>query len=741
MRKFGDCNLSSRQDLLDKVRLRRLLRGALLLTSLALFACEDEAAEGELGAADAATTPVVRVDQGGVRPPLLTPDRAVSPDMMAACAPCEQCEERACNCPDGSAATVPSCDEAGCCLGEEAIATRCEQSCPALPPPECDAGARRCLADESGAYEQCDRNGRWQLIACPIGESCTEGRCLPDECTPGEALCLDGSARLSCDENGEWQPAPPCEGDTLCAAGQCESPTCANALFERSYIGCEYLAVELPNVTSATTPDTASAVVIGNPDESEPVRVTVTAPDGALAALIGSRRVTPPEDENLMSFLPQTIQSEVRDSQGAIVAQGFAQADALEIPPGGLATLLLPQQEWGEGSMVRAAAYRVNSDAPVSAYQFNPYCCNYSFSNDASLLIPTSALDTRYRFLGVPTWLRDFTVSPSPGAMAVVASENGTRVQIQSSAQTLPESGGRLQAQGPGRWEARLDANEVLLLRSGSAPATLFEVPPQPDLSGSVIEASAPVALFSTHDCAFYPSNLSACDHLEEQLFPTSTWGNQFALIPPVQRSNNPNEKVYWKIIAEGEGATVRLSVPPAAFEGSGPGYPGVPSCLDLIDPAEPLSIRLGAAGFCEMSARGPLLIEGDQSMMVLGIISGQGSTGSLGFGDQAGDPAIFLVPPVRQFRSRYQFLAPDTYANDFVTLVFTNGTQIELDGAPVDLSGAESIGESGYLYQHISLEDGAHRLGGTAPFGILVFAFDDFVSYAFTGGLNLTKR
>ena len=39
---------------------------------------------------------------------------------------------------------------------------------------------------------------------------------------------------------------------------------------------------------------------------------------------------------------------------------------------------------------IRKDAFRVQTTYPVVAYQFSPYCCNYSFSNDASLLLPTN---------------------------------------------------------------------------------------------------------------------------------------------------------------------------------------------------------------------------------------------------------------------------------------------------------------------------------------------------------------
>jgi hypothetical protein len=58
-----------------------------------------------------------------------------------------------------------------------------------------------------------------------------------------------------------------------------------------------------------------------------------------------------------------------------------------------------------------------------------------------------------------------------------------------------------------------------------------------------------------------------------------------------------------------------------------------------------------------------------------------------------------------------------------------------------IDTSGALSISGGGAQYLHVPLTDGAHQLRGSSPIGITLFAFDDFVSYAFTGGLNLTKR
>ena len=124
-----------------------------------------------------------------------------------------------------------------------------------------------------------------------------------------------------------------------------------------------------------------------------------------------------------------------------------------------------------------------------------------------------------------------------------------------------------------------------------------------------------------------------------------------------------------------------------------------------------------------------------------MGTLSGQESVDfGASYGSHYGDPSIFLLPPIRQTRRDYNFLTPSTYFTDFAVVTFAEGAVISLDGALVDLSGATSIPGSSYRYIYLDLIDGSHKLEGSSPMGLVVFAYDDFVSYAFTGGLNLRK-
>jgi hypothetical protein len=304
------------------------------------------------------------------------------------------------------------------------------------------------------------------------------------------------------------------------------------------------------------------------------------------------------------------------------------------------------------------------------------------------------------------------------------------------------DTSGRLSVER-GRYVARLNRQETLLIRTPiDDQSTIFDRRPQADLTGSWVEASEAVVVFSGHECSFYPQNLEACDHLEEQLFPVESWGRAFNLVPPPERGSSTFERVYWKFLAAEADTRLTLSADLRTLEATGPGEGGVPDCATLRDPQDPRVIILGEGGYCELSTKEAFAVSADKPISVMGIISGQNSVQTnAGFGAHLGDPSIFMAAPARQYRSDYAFLTPNTYFSDFLTIAFNEGTVVNLDGEELDLSAAQTLQGAQGKFIHVPLTDGPHALRASAPVGITVFAFDDFVSYAFTGGLNLTKR
>ncbi|MCA9545750.1 MAG: IgGFc-binding protein, partial [Myxococcales bacterium] len=374
-------------------------------------------------------------------------------------------------------------------------------------------------------------------------------------------------------------------------------------------------------------------------------------------------------------------------------------------------------------------------------------------TNDASLLLPIGALGTVYRNVGVPAWEtadqdRDGNPVEGPGfpaTLTVIGTQPGTRVTVTLPAGVQVDEDPTQRSQRNGQvLSAVLGDSEVWTIEARQTVRVGNDYIGQ-DLSGARVEATAPVAVFTGHQCTYYPQDSAACDHLEEQLFPVDAWGAQFLLTPPKLRSPNPalaRETTYWKLVADTDATVVTLGVPFADLSPAPPGAAGVPDCGARL--TGPDQITLQAGEFCEFGSRRPVAVQASAPVQIMGIMSGQATVG-FNFdpaGQNAGDPAIWIVPPQRQFRRSYAFLAPDTYYVDYVTVVAPVGTELTLDGQPVDMIGAERVaGADGFFVQAIEIEDGPHRIEGSAPFGILVYAYDDYVSYAFTGGLDLSKR
>src|SRR5687768_3131624 len=101
-------------------------------------------------------------------------------------------------------------------------------------------GAHRC---EGSTYQTCT-GGTWQTaIDCP--QACLDNLgCV--QCHPGQTFCKDGNV-WSCDDQGNpGSEVAACTGVNTCVGGTCVD-ACADAASSKSYIGCEYWAVDLDN--------------------------------------------------------------------------------------------------------------------------------------------------------------------------------------------------------------------------------------------------------------------------------------------------------------------------------------------------------------------------------------------------------------------------------------------------------------------------------------------------------------
>jgi hypothetical protein len=530
---------------------------------------------------------------------------------------------------------------------------------------------------------------------------------------------------------------------------------CQLANDQRSYVGCVFFAGDLDNAAIDNLNDASHqqyAVAVANP-QSVPVDVQVEINDAAFGSPLMTRSI-----------------------------------DSVTVPPGGLEVFKLPRRELdgsseaglndGTGTAVSSNAFRVSSSHPIVAYQFNPLENVNVFSNGASLLLPTSALGMKYTIIGWPQTIassdnpeQDFDpTSQSEDLRAfltimgtcrqtgdVCLASDTTDVHIVLGSKVVKVIGaGPIPESGPGdSIDMTISPYDVINLETQGFNA---------DFTGSIVQSSQPVTVFVGSEASDVPvfgtySTRQCCaDHLEAQLIPDSSVGTSYSI------ARTPNRTK----------ALAAAAFPDDPLGVSVTDYPewvrviavaaGVTNVTTTL-PTPNDSFRLRQGEDAILRADQDLILNADKPVSVLQALPSQGVTG-IPRQYPGGDPDIFPVPPIEQYRKDYIFLTPDKYAFDFVTIMASANTDILLDGeplpdscenAPADgiarkpgaaapprviyrcqlsfpkvTSGADSRVLAGD--QH----DGVHTIVADREVGIVVNGFDRFVSYAYVGGLNL---
>ena len=129
------------------------------------------------------------------------------------------------------------------------------------------------------------------------------------------------------------------------------------------------------------------------------------------------------------------------------------------------------------------------------------------YTTDASLGLPTGILGTEYLTLGY--------TNEDDGAgseFALVATQGSTTVTI-VPADTI----GSHSAGAP--YTVSLSQGQTYQLQDSAAGG---------NLSGSIITANKPVAVFAGHLCAYIPVGYDYCDHVVEEMTPTPGMGQGF---------------------------------------------------------------------------------------------------------------------------------------------------------------------------------------------------------------------
>ncbi len=319
----------------------------------------------------------------------------------------------------------------------------------------------------------------------------------------------------------------------------------------------------------------------------------------------------------------------------------------------------------------------------------------YSYTNDASLLLPVNTWGN-----SAVTVAREQLNGSIPGLYAVVASQDQTTVTLSPSATgTTVKPGGGVAANGTGT--IVLNEGDVLQVFDNGG-----------DVTGTRIDADKPIQTFGGHVCTYIPSNVTACDHLEEAIPPLTAVGKEYIVTVPLIAAGQTKNRMV-RVVATEANTTI-------AYE---PAQGGAPTSLT------------NAGDYFEISqTTADFRITSDKKILVAEYFTGQNAGGN------AGDPAMTTQVPIQQYRTNYLVHAPTNYSSSFANVVAPTGATVNVDGSPV--SNWTVIGATGYSVARVQLSnagDGNHTLTSSEKFGITVYGYGQYTSYWYPGGLDLT--
>jgi hypothetical protein len=597
----------------------------------------------------------------------------------------------------------------------------------------CDAGKDYCAKSDPSIVNfdvvmQCSSDGTSTSVLhqCASGEQCLNNECMV--CVPGSKACDANGAATECKSDGSgWNVTKDCAANGwACVGGLCTDP-CAGDIKANTNVGCDYFAVDLDNVF---IPDGKG----GNFD----------AQNAQFSVIVSNTKPA-----------PATVTVIATDTTG------LQHQSKYTVQANGLKILNLPDPLWKikplnqDGTAITKNVYRIKSNQPIVAYQFNPLQDVGVFSNDASLLLPSNGLGQEY-------WVmtREQSVDALKSYFTVVAtSTQKTHVKMVLSAPTV--AGPNLPALNAGDvMEVDLAEGEVLNVESNKIGS---------DMTGTWVKADKPIAVFGGSEASNSPNTdhcingkcefqgwtcksnadcpTTCCsDHMEEQLFPVSSWGTTY-LATKVQKRGK--EKDAWRILASQDGTTVTTDPPqtnvPVLNQGQ---WHEFESDQDFVIKSDkPILVgQFMAASFapgpnsdtCSATAVGQKVCAYTWNVKDYPwTCSKNADCPNLAEAGDAGigDPDFSLSVSTDRYLDDYVFLVPSNYKANYINVMAPTGAKMTLDGTPLTGFG-EFV--PGWSVLRTPIAPGSHALKSAQKVGLLVYGWADFVSYSYPGGASL---
>ncbi len=369
--------------------------------------------------------------------------------------------------------------------------------------------------------------------------------------------------------------------------------------------------------------------------------------------------------------------------RGASIGLGPGEHRVVDLP-----RLAVPTQtERRQGGVLR-----IEGSRPFTATAFRPH--RASFGNGSELLMPEEAVGRTYVVASYPPHPAHFQGAGEPSFFEVIALEDDTEVRWRPPVDTAGD-GDTLAPVVGGRWSESVVLSRHESLRVRGTPTAESDWS-RGDVSGTVIEASAPVVAIGGSRCAAVPpssNSLRGCDPLSEQLVPIEYWGRHVAVPHPPLRVV---ESHYVRIYAGEDG--VRVQTDPREI---------LPQPTVLAVRGDYLDVVVPHGTSFAVDADGPVLAVGVLATRELPT--------------QIGDSAMVQFVPTSRFLSRYVITTAESWATERLQAVRPVGAAaVEVNGRPIE--GWESFG--GYEQAEVEIATGVHTITSEQPFGLLQFGW-----------------
>ena len=457
---------------------------------------------------------------------------------------------------------------------------------------------------------------------------------------------------------------------------------------------------------------------------------------------------------------PVTFTVSLNENLPAEMREGFPLTDTVSYGEVVVVTLdekmAVESTSAGTNQIERSKAIRVQTDGgKVTVQGFN----DDVRSSDGFVAFPCDSMRNevfnRYEYLVIAADQNPGLDDPPRSSLALmVPCDDDTEIRVEPTQLVtfdglldLPSPPSTVQA-GPGGFATSVSF-------TANSGQTILMAHPD-DLSGSIIRSSKPLVVFSGHQCGEIPIDVTACDHMVEQMPPGLSFGTTFFLVPLAARLSGDMIRVG--TLTDGTKVTVTCVTSPTDLQTNLPleegGVIDRGGYLTFMTPGNEENMADWKPSYCCLDATEPVVV----AQYSTGYSLDANTVGKENV--DVGDPFMSIVPPVTQYLNNYTMTSlsgasgpfPFRYVSLSIAAAFFDNSISDQNKVRIDDSVVDPI--NGWIPMYCSnndlcgygaqveVSDGEIRVyheDAAVGLGLSYYAYQQQNSYGMPQGYELT--